>query len=201
MTGHKPANYVGGRAKDETRLSTDPAQIRRRLRRSIGKPHHRQDLQLLVEAGGMKPIEEWDLEELARGMPKNKKGRFSGKPPTWITPDIMREAKKRLLAHTNALIGEQIDKAVEVIVDLMNDNSIDDKGRPCVDARTKLDAAKFIIEHVKGKATAVVEVEATDNVRQILAAAIVLDDGDPQDELLVIDGEWEEDDDPDAAGE
>jgi hypothetical protein len=200
VTGHKPANYVGGRAKDETRLSTDPAQIRRRLRRSIGKPHHKQDLQLLVQAGGMKPIEEWDLEELARGMPKNKRGKFSGKPPTWITPDIMREAKKRLLAHTNALIGEQVDQAMAVIVDLMTDDSVDDKGRPCVDARTKLDAAKFIIEHVKGKATAVLELEASDHTRKMIAAAIVLDDGLPQDEPVILEGEFEEveDDDDDS---
>jgi hypothetical protein len=157
-------------------------------------------LELLVQHGGFKPIEEWDLEELARGMPKNKRGRFSGKPPTWITPEIMREAKKRLLAHTNALIGEQVDKAMEVIVDLMTDDSVDDRGRPCVDAGTKFKCAQFILEHVKGKATSVIELEASDNTRQMIAAAIVLDDGAPQDEPLIIEGEWEDEDDADSSG-
>jgi len=193
VTG-KPANYVGGRSKDPETLSVKPAQIRRRLRRNVGTKHHKEDLELLIRHAGFKPIEEWDLEELARGMPKNKRGRFSGKPPTWITPDIMREAKKRLLAHTNALIGEQVDKAMEVIVGLMTDETVDDKGRPCVDAATKLKCAQFIIEHVKGKATTILELESTDVVRQAIASAIVLDDGSPQDEPIILEGEWEDDD-------
>jgi len=60
-----------------------------------------------------------------------------------------------------------------------------------VDARTKLDAAKFILEHIKGKATAVVEIEAGDFTRRMIASAIVLDDGEAQDEPVVLEGDFE----------
>lgn len=198
---NKPANYVGGRAKDPEKLSTKPDQIRRRLRRTVGTDKYQEDLALYYQHSGYKHVSEWDIEELARGKPRNKRGKFSGAGPRWLTPEITREARTRLLEHTQALLGEQIEFAVRTMIDLIKNEEVDEKGRPIVDARTKLDACKFIIEHVKGKATAIVEVEGLDRTRHMIASAIVLDDGSPQDERVVLEGEVVEDEDEPIDGE
>jgi len=198
----KPANYVGGRAKDPTKLSTKPEQIRRRLRRTVGTDNYQEDLKLYYEHANFKPVEDWDIEELARGKPRNKRGKFSGRGPRWLTPEIVREARRRLVDETHALLGSQVEFAVKTMIDLIKSEEVDDKGRPIVDARTKLDACKFIIEHVKGKATMIVEAEGLDFTRKMIASAIVLDDGLAQDEPIVLDGEIvEEDEDGSADGE
>jgi hypothetical protein len=192
-----PGGYVGGRPKDETKLSTDPAQVRIRLRRAARKgpiltDQMRRDMEVLYQ----KPIEEWDLEELARGRPRNAKGDFQGSPPRWITPIVVREAKRRLMEHTFGNLAGYVDKAIKTLVDLMESEEVDEKGRPIVDARTRMAAAVFILENVLGKPKAIVEVEASDKTRQVLAAAIMLDDGKPQD---FIEGEVIPDDDDTSA--
>jgi len=191
-----------GRSKDPEKLSTKPEQIRRRMRRTVGTDKFQEDLELYYKHTGFKRVELWDIEELAHGKPRNRNGNFTGGRPRWLSPEIIREARRRLIDETQALIGEQATLAIQTIVKLIESEEVDDKGRPIVDARTKLDAAKFILEHIKGKATAIVEVEAVDFTKRMLASAIVLDDGKPQDELIVLEGEIveeeEEDDSTDA---
>lgn len=187
-----PGGYVGGRPKDESKLSKDPHRIRARLRRQ-GKMFDR-DIELYAQHAGFKPVSEWDLTELAKGRPRTKAGDFRGRSPKWLTLEIQREAKKRLLDETFGDLAQYASKAVKVIYDLMMSEEVDDKGRPIVDAKTRYAAATFIIEHIIGKPTAVIEVAATDFTRQALAAAIVLDDGLPQDEQVVLEGEIVEDD-------
>lgn len=196
-----PGGYVGGRPKDPDKLSTNPAQIRRRLRR--GK-NLEQDLELYAQYHhSFKPVAEWDLEELAHGKPRNRKGDFRGKPPMWVTDAIIKEARRRLVDHTNAMIGSQVQFAVQTMIKLIKNEEIDDKGRPVVDAGTKMKACMFIIEHVKGKAKEIVEIDATDMTKKMIAAAIVLDDGQPQDEPIVLEGDFEEleEEDDDEPGE
>lgn len=194
-----PGGYIGARPKDESTLSQKPTQIRNRMRRAVKKAKRtgdesilRKELEMYQEVTGYKPVEEWDLEELAYGRPRNSIGLFSGVIPAWITPDVAREAKKRLYNHAFGKLGAHADLAIQTIKNLLVSDETDDKGKPLVDARTKLDASKFIIEHIIGKPQQVVEIDATDNARKILASAIVLDDG-REDSHLVLEGEsWEE---------
>lgn len=195
-----PGGYIGARPKDPSGLSKDPAQIRRRLRRAVKRAKRlgddtdlRYDLEQYRQATGFKPVEEWDLEELAHGKPRNSKGGFQGRQPTWITPDVAREAKKRLYEHAFGRLGANVDLAVQTLVNLIKSEETDEKGKKIVDARTKLDAVKFIIEHVIGKPTSTLQVDATDEARTMFAAAIVLDDGKPQGHL-VIEGDVVDDD-------
>ena len=199
MAGNKPANYTGGRAKDPTRLSTDPGQIRRRLRR--GK-NREEDIALYAEHSHyFKPVHEWDMEELAHGRPRGKTGTFQGRAPGWLTADIVREARKRLVDHTSGLLGKHVEFAVRTMIKLIRSEEVDEKGRPIVDAKTKLQACMFIIEHVKGKPQQFMELDASDNVRRMIASAIVLDDGAPQDEHVIIEGTTIEEEEDDADGE
>jgi hypothetical protein len=144
-------------------------------------------LEKYSEVTGYKRVEEWDLEELAHGRPRGPKGTFRGPTPTWITPDVAREAKKRLYNHAFGQVGAYVDLAIQTVANLIINEEVDYRGRPLVDAKTKLAAATFIIEHVIGKPERVVTLDATDQARQLLASAIVLDNG-TEDSHLMIEG-------------
>lgn len=184
-----------GRAKDPRTLSTNPTQIRRRLRRK--HEHFQEDLELYKQHAGFKPVEEWDPEELAHGRPRNSAGDFRGRSPAWMTVEIAKEARRRLLDQAFGGLASHMNAAIKVVKELMESDEVDDRGRPIVDAATKLKAAIFVIEHIIGKPSSVIEIDGVDMTRQILASAIVLDDGKPQD-VVVLDGEFTEDDDDEA---
>lgn len=192
-----PGGYVGARPKDLDKLSTKPSQIRNRIRRAHKKAkktgnwkvYNYELEQLKLYDPDFKPVEEWDFEELAHGKPRNKNGTFVGRAPVWVTPELVKEAKAILHKLTYGKLASHAEAAVGVIYNLMNNDDYDHNGKPVVDARTKLAAAQFIVEHVVGKPTAIVEVSATDETRQAFAAAIVLDDGSPQGHLALPAGE------------
>jgi hypothetical protein len=184
---------VQGRSKDPSQLSRKPSQIRNRLRRK-GKKFD-EDLEMYLEVMGRKPIEQWDLEELARGRPRNKDGTFAGTAPKWLTISVQREAKRRLVEHTIGKLSGHVDSAVRAIAQLITSEEVDLNGKPIVDARTRLAAAIFVVENIVGKPKAVVELTAADDVKSAIAAAIVLDDGAPQDSSpVVLEGQFTEDD-------
>jgi len=186
---------VRGRSNDITKLSKDPKQIRRRVRRAQGKIQA--DVDLYLEVRYQKPIEEWDLEELARGRPRDQNGQFRGVTPTWITPTVQKEARRRLLDHAFGTMAGHADLAIQTIANLIRSEEVDDKGKPIVDARTKLQACIFILEHLMGKPKAIVELHDTNEAKSAIAAAIVLDDGLPQDNPIVLDGTFTEEDEED----
>lgn len=169
-------------------LSEDPVQIRVRLRRR-GTDMDRDTMMLYK-----KPIEEWDLEELARGKPRNKNGNFAGRAPKWISPMIIQEAKRRLHDNVFGDLAGYAPLALKVLKTLMTSDEVDVNGRPIVDAKTKLAAAQFTLEHILGKPKALIELnDPADTQRRALAAAIMLDDGRPQGHLTnILEGEFEE---------
>jgi hypothetical protein len=185
----KKANYTGARPKDESTLSTEPRQVRNRLRRAAKSerlPHQDAQIKRDIEILYRKPVHDWDLEELARGRPRNSAGTFGGKTPVWITVAVQQEARKRLLDETFGRMSGQIDLAIKTVVKLMTSTEVDDKGKPIVDARTQLAAAMFVLEHFIGKPKAFIEVSNNDDgVRSALVPAIILDDGRPQGHLAV----------------
>jgi len=178
-----------GRPADESKLSREPAQVRRRLRRKHEK--FSTDLDIYQDVAYGKRIEEWDLEELARGRPRASNGKFNGKSPAWITPAVQREAKRRLLEHTFGKLAGHVDQAITAMGNLLVSEEVDDKGRPLVDARTKFAAAAFIIEHMLGKPKALIEIGMDETTRSAIASAIILDDGMPQGHMT-IEGDFEE---------
>lgn len=195
----KRANYTGGRPNDESKLSRDPKQVRVRLRRAARKLTRPLDQIERDIAMIYRPVDEWDVEELSRGRPRGDDGSFRGPVPTWCTPIVQREAKKRLLDETFGKMVGHVDLAIKVLGKLMMSEELDDKGRPIVDPRTQLAAATFVIEHILGKPKAVIEIGSEDETRRMLAMAIMLDDGSPQDAPIVLQGEsWDTEEDDDA---
>lgn len=121
----------------------------------------------------MKPIEEWDAEELARGRPRDKTGRFSGKGPAWLTREVHEESMSRFRTLVKNRANESTIEALKVIDMIMTNNKKDRRGRPLVTASTKLDAAKFLIEHVIGKPTQHTETDISVRLQGILASAVI----------------------------
>lgn len=178
-------------------LSKDPYNIRRRLRHSsknVGR-----DAAMLANV--RKPIDEWDLEELARGRPRAKDGTFKGPAPTWITPVVIAEAKRRLKSGIISQMAVYATDALAVVYKIMMSTEKDSDGRPLVSTRERMDAAKFIIEHTIGKPRQAMELESSASMTQhMLARALKVEDenGRLVDAHPVIDltsEEWSDDED------
>lgn len=120
-----------------------------------------------------KPIDEWDLEELARGRPRNSKGGFSGRKPKWITAQIHEEAMQRYTAAVKTDMRATTVDALSTIKWIMTNEDVDDKGKPLVPASTKLEASKFLLEHVVGKPTQRLEADVSVKLQAILGAVLV----------------------------
>lgn len=165
--------YSGGRV-----LSKKPENIRRRIR---GREKVvAEDIEMLYG----KPVEEWDLEELARGRPRHPSGGFRGPRPKWITATVLAEAQRRLKERAFEDLAANVDDAVKVMADLMKNNDTNEFGDFMVPAKVKLDAATFIVEQVVGKAKAQIELGANDNLKNILAAVMVNPDGQPSHQVI-----------------
>jgi hypothetical protein len=68
--------------------------------------------------------------------------------------------------------GSTVD-ALLVLTNLLNNDEIDHKGRPVVTASTKADVAKWMVEHVLGKAVQPTTTDISAKLQLILGAAMV----------------------------
>lgn len=138
-------------------------QIRRRVRRR-GKMT-KAEFDVLY-----KPIEEWDVEELARGRPRDKNGGWKGRPPSWIT----RQMHENILGQFSKVLKGKMNvraiTALKVMTTAMENDDVDPRGRPIVPWSVRLDAAKFLLEHVVGKPTVHVEADVNHKIVAMLAS-------------------------------
>ncbi len=146
-------------------------QVRSRARRVLQKGKRLDDETFEAWAG--KPIDQWDLEELARGRPKNGSGDFRGKPPQYMP----RAVHERIAERFKMLVRDQMNQnsvqALGVIGNLLGNDEVDDKGRPIVPPSVKLDAAKWLVEHVVGKPVQPTQQDISVKLQGILGAVMV----------------------------
>lgn len=151
--------------------SKNPKQIRARARRAGGMDKiPAAEAKLLVT----KPVEEWDIEELAKGRPRNAKGDFSGRAPAWITRTVHEQAMERFKELVRTDMQSHTVIALNVLKDILLDEDEDDKGKPVVSAGTKADVAKFLIEHLIGKPTQPIQADISVKLQGILGASLVM---------------------------
>lgn len=158
-----------------------PKQIRARARRK-GKRSEimsSQELEYLYQ----KPMDEWDLEELAQGRPKNEKGHFRGPKPAWISSAVHEEAMNKYTSAVKTSMRATTVDALDVLNQILKNEDVDEKGKPIVNASTKLDAAKFLIEHVVGKPTQRIETDVSVKLQAILGAVMVNPSDIPSQEM------------------
>lgn len=158
----RPPSKQGGRP----RTSKEAKAIRARARRA--KKLIEEDLKELY-----KPIEEWDAEELARGKPRDINGGWKTKPPAWISRAMHEEIIKRYQVVVREEMNIQTVEALEVLRRVMSDDSVDMKGKPLTSSSTKLDAAKYLIDHVIGKPRQRVEQDVSVKLQGMLGMAMV----------------------------
>lgn len=176
--------------------SKEAKQIRQRARRKRAKLSE-EEMALLYG----KPIEEWDLEELARGRARASDGTFKGKTPPYIDRRVHEQIVRRFEEIVRTEMNAHTVDALTIIGKILNDQEIDEKGKPRTAAGTKLDAAKFLIEHVIGKPKQRTEVDISAKLQGILGVAIVnpsVGGAPPRLNPGFIEApSWEEDDDDD----
>jgi hypothetical protein len=148
-----------------------PKQIRARARRKMARSERMSDQEF--EYLYKKPVEEWDLEELAHGRPRNSNGKFSGPKPKWINAAVYEEAMEKYTMAIKSGMNVTTVDALTVIGELLKNEDLDDKGKPIVPPGTKLDAAKFLIEHVIGKPKQRIESDVSVKLQGILGAVMV----------------------------
>lgn len=119
-----------------------------------------------------KPIEDWDPEELARGRPRNKDGNFKGRAPQWMTRQMHEAIMGRFKEVVQAEMRAHTVPALALVHKVLTDDTVDPKGRPMVAAGTKLDAAKFLIEHMVGKPKVHQELDVSVKLQALLATAV-----------------------------
>lgn len=153
----------------------NPKQIRARARRKLRRLEKKTDVMTKEEAAYLykKPIDEWDLDELAAGRPRDALGRLSGRKPAWITTAVHEEAMTRYQAAVKSGVRGRTTDALEVITRILTDDERDEKGKPLVPAATKLQAAQWIIEHAIGKPKQQVEGDISVKLQGILGTVLV----------------------------
>ncbi len=191
-------------------------QVRSRMRRKIQKGQKVDDETFEAWAG--KPIDDWDIEELARGRPRDARGGFRGKPPKYMPRAVHERIAERFKMLVRDQLNQNAVQALGVVSNLITSDDVDDKGKPLVPASVKLDASKWLVEHVIGKPVQPTQTDVSVKLQGILGAVMVnpiLDSDHPdmadvpalprgyspghfgtRGEAAVIDveGEWDDDD-------
>lgn len=186
----RPPEKQGGRPV----TAQNAKQIRARARRA--QKIAKEELEKLY-----KPIEEWDAEELARGRPRAKDGTFKGPAPSFIDRAVHEQIVRRFEEIVRSDMNTHTVAALRIVGEILEDDATDDKGRPLVAAGTKLDAAKFLIEHVIGKPKQRVETDISVKLQALLGAVMVNPTGgNPHQGFELAQGyveaeSWEEEDD------
>jgi hypothetical protein len=166
--GHR--GLIDDRDENEEGLVMTPKRIRARARRALkrGKRVSVVDMENL-----WKPIEDWDMEELARGRPRAADGSFRGRKPAYITRELHEQAMENFKSLVRTQMNGSTVDALMVLNSVLNNDEIDHKGRPVVPWSTKVDAAKWMVEHVLGKAVQPTTTDISIKLQSILGAAMV----------------------------
>lgn len=195
-----------------------PKQVRARARRVLKKGRKLSDEDFELWAG--KPVDEWDLEELARGRPRDKRGGFAGKPPAYMPRAVHERIAERFKMVIRDGMNQNAVAALGVIQNLLSNEDYDEKGKPLVGANVKLDAAKWLLEHVVGKPVQPTQSDISVKLQGILGAVMVnpvLDDSHPdmaalprgyfpghvgtRGEAIDVEAHWDDEDEDDVRGE
>lgn len=118
---------------------------------------------------GTLPVEELDDEELARCQLKDKNGRFTGKPPTFLPRALVLRMQREFFKRGDDLFAKSYVEAVKTMTNIMTDVNVDESVR--------LKAAQYVVERVRGKTPEHVVVSAEDAPWQKILTKIIVDSG------------------------
>jgi hypothetical protein len=111
-------------------------------------------------------IETLDDEELARCQLKDKNGRFTGKPPTFLPRSLVLRMQREFFKRGDDLFAKSYVEAVKTMTRTMTD--------PMVDPAVQIKAAQYVIERVRGKTPDHVVVTGDDAPWQRILSRIIV---------------------------
>jgi hypothetical protein len=127
---------------------------------------------------GQEDLSAWSDEELQRGQRKDRNGRWQGRKPRVVPKAVHDELVKRTLSKAQDLFRDNLVTAVEVLTDIVTDDSVEPKD--------KLRAIAMITDRVMGKAPERVELSGDTPWMVALTGAIVsvknVQDAEPEEE-------------------
>lgn len=167
-----------GNARDLRPVDADgklltPKQIRARARRRAKRSTRKPAITDLEFETLYKPIDEWDLEELARGRPRNADGSFQGRKPGWITREVHERAMEQFKLAIQTEMGAQGISALDTLRFILENDEVDSRGKPVVPAAAKIQASTFLLEHIVGKPKQQVTQDISVKLQTILGAVMV----------------------------
>lgn len=179
--------------------SAEEVRAEKTRRAKARRVQRRQKERMQRRVGDPKPLDEWDMEELARGRQRDVNGEFKGRVISVIPRAIYEEAISRFKTMTQADIRALVPSAVDAIHELITNNAVDEKGRMVIPPSVKLAASQWVVEHLVGKPTQRIEGDISVRLQGILASAMVSPDlADSAKMRPAIDAEsWEEADSDD----
>lgn len=169
---HLEAHENDDRPRDANGKLLTPKQIRARARRR-GASMEVMSPEELAALYPQKSVEDWDMDELAAGRPRNSKGSFTGPKPKWISREIHERSMERFITGVKRSMNITTVKGLDTLEELLDNDDVDEKGKPIVSPGTKVDIAKFLIEHVIGKPTQRVETDVSVKLQGLLGAVMV----------------------------
>ena len=166
----RPASQADFSGRGNPNLLMTHAQVNRRANRRAAKGKR-----ITKEAWNatMKPIEEWDEEELARGRPRNAGGTFTGPKPKFLPREVHERAVERFKGIVRSEMNYQTLSALKTVETVLKSEEVDHRGKPIVSAGVKIQAATFLIEHVIGKPTQPINTDVSVKLQGILGTVMV----------------------------
>lgn len=136
---------VSGQARKQGKNPTRPKKGGKRPRMRISET-----TASVLETGD---LSDWDDEELRRGQKRDKRGKWSGRPPRLIPKALHDELVRRTLDAAAEEMRSNLVSAVEALTKIAKDTEVEPKDR--------LKAITTIMDRVMGKAPDKIEVSAT----------------------------------------
>src|SRR5688572_27057521 len=175
--GIRDKPVVTGRDLQRQGLSTSKKQARARARRAAQRGTRIDaELDLLY-----KPVDEWDEEELAKGLPRNLWNKTH--TAAWIPRAVHEQVIERYQTIVKGKTNELALPAVRTLEALIENTEVDRKGRPLVSANVKAQCAQWLIEHVIGKPTQKLEADISVKMQAMLAHVMVVPTDEQDDDM------------------
>lgn len=114
---------------------------------------------------GEMSVEDLDDDELARGYPKDKGGKFRGRPPSMIPKELHDRMVRELLRRGQAMFQQEFQDAIETLANIATS--------PTAKESDRIKAATYIIERVAGKIPEKLELHAADPWQTIIDRIVV----------------------------
>lgn len=153
-------------------LSASKKQARARARRA-----HARNQRIDAEIDLMyKPLDEWDSEELAQGVPRELWGKKKAGQLKWMPRAVHEQIVDRYQAIVKDEMRAMTPSAIRMLQTLLENDETDRKGKPLVSANVKLSIIQLLIEHVVGKPTQKIEADVSVKMQAMLAHVMVVPD-------------------------